>query len=415
MKGLLVFCLVLNIAVVTQAKTSLNSMCYMLDKGVRSSIQGDHATDLYEIASVSKLVTSFWALRELGPQFRFTTRIYLTPVARDLFDVHIQGSQDPFWGRQLMHFLFSELNKRGVREIRNLTFDENLGFRWAVLTDNEEPENLSTQEIADSIARHIRALANEYPRTRQEAAALGLTLPKALALDAQSVEFLSSNDFHPTADSASFVLKSAPLFRYLKEMNIVSNNHVADRLFDILGGVGRFRAFVQSVLGMSDRDIVFVNGSGNSIIGSNGNKQYNQATCEAIVRIQYQMQTLLQSQHSMSLKDIMAVSGSDGGTLSPRFDSIPKSMVAKTGTVDPAVTLAGVLSTQQGDVYFGIFMDTTSPSDWDNARDQVRTRVMGLIQKHGGRKSFAYTPQDFLPFDSSSSLTTTETLSTALP
>lgn len=383
-------------------------MCYMLDNGGHTNIVGDDANKLFEIASVSKIVTSYWALRELGPQFRFGTRIYITPVARDLFDVHIQGSQDPFWGRQLTHFLFSELNKSGVREVRKLTFDENLGFRWGVLTDNIDPQNPSSQEIADSIARHIRALANEYPRTRQEAAAVGVVLPKNLSLRAHSVEFQSAADFRPASDTASFVLKSAPLFRYLKEMNIVSNNHVADRLFAVLGGVNRFRPFLQAALGMAERDVLFVNGSGNSIVGANGNKEYNQATCEAIVRIQYQMQSELRSHHGMGLKDVMAVSGADGGTLSPRYDSIPNSLVAKTGTVDPAVTLSGVLSTQQGEVYFGIFMDTTSPSDWNNARDQVRGKVLGLIQKFGGKKQFAYTSRAFLPFDNASVLTSTE-------
>jgi D-alanyl-D-alanine carboxypeptidase/D-alanyl-D-alanine-endopeptidase (penicillin-binding protein 4) len=118
----------------------------------------------------------------------------------------------------------------------------------------------------------------------------------------------------------------------------------------------------------------------------------------------------------MSLKDVMAVSGADGGTLSPRFDSIRNSLVAKTGTVDPAVTLAGMLSTNQGEVYFGVFMDTESPADWNNARDQVRDKVMDLMQQFGGRRVFDYTAQSFLPFDSSSNVSFEERqILTALP
>jgi D-alanyl-D-alanine carboxypeptidase/D-alanyl-D-alanine-endopeptidase (penicillin-binding protein 4) len=212
-------------------------------------------------------------------------------------------------------------------------------------------------------------------------------------------------------------VKSAPLYRYLKEMNTVSNNHVADKLFEILGGVPNFRSFVQNNLNLNDRDLVFVNGSGNSIAGANGGvKDYNRATCEAIIRVQYQMQSELHSKQGMSLKDVMAVSGADGGTLSPRFDSIRNSMVAKTGTVDPAVTLAGVLSTNQGEVYFGVFMDTDSPADWNNARDQVRNKVMDLIQQYGGRRTFGYATRSFLPFDSSSSAAFEEPpILTALP
>jgi D-alanyl-D-alanine carboxypeptidase len=377
----------------------------MLEEGSRSKIQGEHINELFEIASVSKIVTSYWAVQQLGPHFRFGTRIFVTPVGRDVFDVHIQGAQDPFWGRQLTHFLFSELNRNGVREIRKLSFDENLSFRWLVISDNVEPESPTPQEIASSIARHIRALANEYPRTRQEAAAVGMTLPKSLSLNAQAVEFMPAAAFRPSSDAKSFVVKSAPLYRYLKEMNTVSNNHVADKIFETLGGVQSFRGFVQTNLNMSDRDLVFINGSGNSIVvNGSGAKDYNRATCEAILRVQRQMQAVLQSKYGMSLKDVMAVSGADGGTLSPRFDSIRNSMVAKTGTVDPAVTLSGVLSTVQGEVYFGVFMDTQSPADWNNARDQVRNKVMDLIQQFGGRRTFDYVAQSFLPFDRSSSV-----------
>ncbi|MBS1970018.1 MAG: D-alanyl-D-alanine carboxypeptidase [Bdellovibrionales bacterium] len=417
MKGIVLFSILLGLAVHAEAKTSLNSVCYMLDEGARSKIQGEHTNELFEIASVSKVVTSYWALHQLGPQFRFGTRIFITPVGRDVFDVHIQGARDPFWGRQLTHFLFSQLNRNGVREIRRLSFDENLGFRWLVISDNVESEVLTPQEIADSIARHIRALASEYPRTRQEAANLGMSLPKTLSLKAQSVEFIPANTFQPSSGTKSFVVKSAPLYRYLKEMNTVSNNHVADKLFEILGGVQNFRNFVQSNLNLNDRDLVFVNGSGNSIGGANGGvKDYNRATCEAILRVQYQMQSELHTKHGMSLKDVMSVSGADGGTLSPRFDSIRNSMVAKTGTVDPAVTLAGVLSTNQGEVYFGVFMNTDSPADWNNARDQVRNKVMDLIQQYGGRRTFDYATRSFLPFDSSSGVAFEEPpILTALP
>ncbi len=412
MKGIVLFSILLSLTVLGEAKTSLNSVCYMLDEGGHSRIQGVHSNELFEIASVSKVVTSYWALYQLGPQFRFSTRIFITPLGHDVFDVHIQGARDPFWGRQLTHFLFSELNRNGVRQIRKLSFDENLGFRWFVVTDSVEPEEPTPQEIAGSIARHIRALATEYPRTRQEAANLGMTLPKTLSLTAQTVELVPAAAFQPSSATKSFVVKSAPLFRYLKEMNTVSNNHVADKLFEILGGTPHFRSFIQSSLNLNDLDLVFVNGSGNSISGvDGGTKTYNRATCEAILRVQYQMQSELQTKYRMSLKDVMAVSGADGGTLSPRFDPIPNSMVAKTGTVDPAVTLTGVLSTTQGDVYFGIFMNTESPADWSNARDQIRNKVMDIIQQYGGRHPFAYTAQSFLPFDSSSSVSSEDLMS----
>lgn len=383
-------------------------MCYMLDQGKEAEVQGERSEKLYEIASVSKVVTSYWAIRELGPNFRFSTRIHITPVGRDIFDVHIQGGRDPFWGRQLTHFLFVELNKLNVREIRKLTFDENLGFRWSVVSDSIRPMNPKPQEIAKALEKHLQNLSAEYPQTRREAAFSGIQLPKSLKLAVGSVDYLPKSDFKPESDTALYVLKSSKLARYLKEMNTVSNNHVADRIFEYLGGIEKFKVFMQKDLAMDGTDIRFVNGSGDSVVVQEEDgrkaKVYNKASCDSMVRILYRMHLDLQKNHGLDLKDIMAVSGPNGGTLRPRYDSLRNSVVAKTGTVDPAITLAGMVATAKGNVYFGIFMGTDSPADWTNGRDRVRLRVIDLIKRFGGRKSFAYTSQDFLPFDQNSTL-----------
>jgi D-alanyl-D-alanine carboxypeptidase len=384
-------------------------MCYRLDQP-GSRLQGDHAEELFKIASVSKVVTSYWAIRELGPYFKFGTRIHITPVGHNFFDVHIQGSRDPFWGRELTHFLFSELNKNGVREIRKLTFDENLIFRWSVISDNVVPFDPPYQEIEGALEKHLKNLEIEYPQTRQEAEEFGLQLPAALSLKAQTVAYLPSLDFKIASETVTYTLKSAPLYRYLKETNVVSNNHVADHLFNYLGGREKFKSFIQQDMNMDSRDIQFINGSGNSIVGSNENgaavKEYNKASCRTMVHILNKMHTELQKKFGLDLKDVMAVSGADQGTLKPRYDSIHNGMVAKTGTVDPAVTLAGMVSTTLGDVYFGIFMATNSSADWNDARDKVREKVMDLMSRFGGRKSFDYTARGFMPFDQNSGMTT---------
>ncbi len=390
------------------ARVSSNSSCYWLDQQ-GSVAQGEHAEELFEIASVSKVVTSYWAIRALGPYFRFNTRIYITPVGRDIFDVHIQGSHDPFWGRQLTHMLFSELNKNGVHEVRSLTFDENLNFRWSVVTDNTQIIEPMPQEIEVALGRHLKNLATEYPSTRQEAAALGLSLLRVLDLKVQSVVYLPSKDFKITPETVAYTLRSAPLYRYLKEMNSTSNNHVADHIFSNLGGVARFKSFIQQDMGMDSNHIQFINGSGNPVIGTGESgaliKEYNKASCVSILRILIKMHGELQGRSGLDLKDVMAVSGADHGTLRPRYDSISNVMVAKTGTVDPAVNLAGMISTTQGNVYFGMLMGTNSPVDWESARDKIRQKVFDLLSLFGGGKSINYTGRDFMPFDQHSGMT----------
>jgi D-alanyl-D-alanine carboxypeptidase len=370
-------------------------------------MQGEHVGELFEIASVSKVVTSYWAIRALDPNFKFSTHIHITPVGSHFFDVHIQGSHDPFWGREMTHFLFAQLNKIGVHEIRKLTFDENLIFRWSVISNYIDPINPSFQEIAEAFHNHLKNLPKEYPKTHSEAALLGLYLPKMLSLKAQSVAYLSSFDFKEESQTVTYALQSVPLYRYLKEMNSVSNNHVADHLFNYLGGPEKFKDFIQQDMNLNSKDIQFINGSGNSLTGINENgesvKEYNKASCDTMLRILFKVRAQLKK-FGLDLKDVMAVAGTDEGTLKPRYDSLRNSLVAKTGTVDPAVTLAGVISTTQGNVYFGIFMETESSADWSNARDDIRQKVIELMAQFGGRRSISYRTRGFMPFDQDSGM-----------
>lgn len=406
MRAALLIAILVGIEFPVFAKVTLNSMCYVLDQA-GSDLQGEKANELFEIASVSKVVTGYWALHELGPDFRFQTRIYITPVSADVFDVHIEGGRDPFWGRQLTHFLFSELNRIGIFQIRHLTFDENLIFRWAVITDYILPSRPSAEEIMKALRLHLTQLRSEYPQTRREAAALGIKMAKNISLRVQTVEPRSRADFQSTPETRLYLLKSSPLVAYLKEMNNVSNNHVADVLFDFLGGAEKFQNFILQDMNLSSLDIRFVNGSGDALVGRNEQgspiKEYNQASCRAIVQILIRLDSALKARH-LGLKDIMAVSRADESTLRPRFDSLPNSLIAKTGSVDPAITLAGVISTARGQVYFGIFMETEGSGDWGTAKDRIRLKIFELMKKFGGRRRFAYTPVRFLSFDARSRL-----------
>ncbi|MBC7371527.1 MAG: D-alanyl-D-alanine carboxypeptidase [Bdellovibrionaceae bacterium] len=390
------------------AKSSLNSMCYIESKS-GAKIQGENTQSLFEIASVSKVFTSFWALNTLGADFRFKTKVFLTPVSGSTYDVHIQGSMDPYFGRQLTHFLFSELNRYGVQNIRQLTFDENFKTRWNVLTDFLETLSPSNDDIVSSFQIHAKRLSSEYPATVNEALRSRIVLPGRLNLTIDAVSFLPSAQFKPGLTMQGFTLSSSPLHRYLKEMNRVSNNHVADKLFEYLGGTTKFMKFVKETMELSNANLQFVNGSGNSVVvGTTNNggeiKEYNKASCETLIRVMIALQNTLRAQ-GFDMKDVMAVSRSDDSTLRPRYDAMPGSVIAKTGTVDPAIALAGMVSTADGDVYFGYLYKTDSAADWNSAKDNIRNRVFDLVRKFGGLRSVDYTPVAFLSFDANSYFT----------
>ncbi len=81
-------------------------------------------------ASVMKLVTSFAALNQLGPDFIWTTEVWTTGTLKDGVldgDLVIRGNGDPSLTLERMWLLQRELRARGVRHIRgNLVLDTSL-------------------------------------------------------------------------------------------------------------------------------------------------------------------------------------------------------------------------------------------------------------------------------------------------
>jgi len=112
------------------------------------------------------------------------------------------------------------------------------------------------------------------------------------------------------------------------------------------------------------------------------------------------------------VEDILAVAGADSdedgrSTVTALYDNdfTDEALVAKTGTVNPAVTLAGYASTQEGLVYFGIIMGTDgSSADWRDGRGLIRQKVNEMFKRYNGRKDLNYEPMAFFPIDLESGL-----------
>src|SRR5687768_10134846 len=89
-----------------QAAT-MSYYCHVLDKAINETptIQGKNISKAMPIASVSKLVTSYWAIKTLGPDYRFITILHIKKVGEDLYDIHLEGSRDPYFGKESLHYL----------------------------------------------------------------------------------------------------------------------------------------------------------------------------------------------------------------------------------------------------------------------------------------------------------------------
>lgn len=408
------------------AKAKLNAQCTFQD----SKLNGlNHQDKKFPLASVSKLATTYWALKVLGPQFRYQTIIHIYNRSGNKAEIHIEGGKDPFFGRETSYFLVSELNKMGITQVENLTFDENFKIFWGVRsydlhiqgrrTEYYYETNEGTRNNIIEVMHDNPINAKYYALTRDKAKSwFGVKMLQKVQFHAKHVQFKSRQDFNNSAaNTDAFILKSAPLYRYLKEMNLVSHNYVADMIYagisnEILGDRSfnairyqasvDFEKFLHHDLGLTSKDIDFVNGSGNSEF-LEGTKVYNKGSCESIIKIIIAMKDLL-NQNDLTLKDVMAVSGSDASTLGKRYAGFPNAVVAKTGTVNPAIALAGVINTGKGLIYFAYLMKTDGPGDYNRARNMIAANIKALFKKNSGIEKLDYTPRRFLPFDEKSTL-----------
>ncbi|MNS96543.1 D-Ala-D-Ala carboxypeptidase 3 (S13) family protein [compost metagenome] len=197
-----------------------------------------------------------------------------------------------------------------------------------------------------------------------------------------------------------FTFKSMPMFRILKEMNRYSHNYIANMVFDRLGGAARYETFMKNRLSMDTSAVHLLNGSGYPVDGD-----YNLANCGAITYMLRDLDNVItHSNYSKKyqMADLFPVGGMSepystfksfysGGT----FD---KTMVAKTGSAQQAITFAGALSTKDGNLYFAAL---TSPVSYGNPfLNQSRFLIKDLMQIMAERerlKPMDYTVPGLLP------------------
>lgn len=398
------------------AKNPGNAYCELREQS-SADVVGYQTEKLVSLASVSKVITSFWAVETLGIDYRFPTILHISEVSTGLFDVHIEGSLDPLMNREKLIHILSELNRNGIYHIRNLTFDENfsvflnvrniphteIGIRGGISSD-ETAANLLT--VLNTESWNANAV-KEVQAIRKNAEIVGAEILTQLKLKVDAIDFQDVATFKSTARKPGdyrLLYRSSPLANYLKEMNIYSNNYIADMLWKKLGAAGNFQKFIENKLKLDAKDIRFFTGSGLPVSDKAGKRLENQATCSAVLEVISGLDKDMEGA-GLSLTDVMLVGGVDAGTL-PSFsnEAMSGSVVAKTGTIRNAITLAGYASTAEGKYYFGVFFTIADSGQTAKAR-MVRDHVVAsLIKQHKGKKQLSYKKLKIMPFDQDSKL-----------
>lgn len=392
-----------------------HGLCTLDEKG---NIGGLNPHRKVRLASVTKLLTTLWAVEKIGPDFKYDTKFFEKDG-----DIHIAGDLDPIFSTRKLFFLISQFNNMGITEINNLTFDKNLkiftgaeGYSGSIL-------NISPERTAQNLKDFFNT--EEWEKLKVAYAAFIKSTPKSvidalqirdslddISLKVKNIRYVEENPFKGDQSAVKEMTHLSPeIEKYLKLMNIQSNNYIADQVFEKLGGTKAFEKYVNPIVeedfpdyknerlefSANEPSIAINSGSGLNTV-KNGARFDNYATCAIVVRLIKRLDQKMMDL-DRKIQEIVAVPGSDGGTFKSRLNTprIANSIVAKTGTLFHTSALAGKVSTKNGDIYFGVFHQLQG---WKgNAKMAQNEIVTEIIDANGGPKKFDYKKEYFFPAD----------------
>ena len=334
-------------------------------------------------ASAVKLATALAAIRTFGPEYRFTTAVWTTGTIDKATgtvngDLVISG-RDPSFHYEHAVMLARELNRLGIRTV---TGDLIVAPRF---TMNFNP---SSQRSGDALYDTLDASRRPAIASRawtDERVTLGdsaglQAVPSVAVMGAVYVDSV------PKGARPLMTHNSSKLVDVLKVLLCYSNNFMAERIGDTLGGPEGVRRVAIRDAGVSPAEITLATTSGLGV---------NRVTPRAMMKIFRTLRVEL-AKTNLSPSDIMPVAGIDPGTLHKRYTSYPSrgSVIAKTGTLirtDGGVSaLVGQMKTARGEtLLFVIFNQRGSFLRFREAQDELVTQ---LQSQRGGPAPFDYKP-----------------------
>jgi D-alanyl-D-alanine carboxypeptidase/D-alanyl-D-alanine-endopeptidase (penicillin-binding protein 4) len=288
-------------------------------------------------ASLVKLATSLLALKKLGANYRFQTRVLVEGKAdaKGLLQgrLYVQGN-DPTFGDAGANLIAKSLDEQGIKRLSEVVVSPEFNFNFS-----NSPE--------ESAGRLVKALK--------------LGNPKTIIASEQGGQLIATVNSNPLSD-------------VLLYMNARSSNFIADKIGALIGGAPGVRQFLVDELKLHPDFVTISTVSG---------REHNRLTPRDLLTV---MRALIEEAKRQGLEptDIMPVASDDAGTLRRRLagTELEGAVVAKTGTLTAEVdggmaSLAGIVYTRdQGPVLFAIL--DQGNRIWDNRQleDQLLTEVI---------------------------------------
>ncbi|MEH2324100.1 MAG: D-alanyl-D-alanine carboxypeptidase [Nostoc sp.] len=312
-------------------------------------------------ASLTKIATSLVALKTWGPDYQFDTLVSGSgPVVNGVLqgDLVITGGGDPMFVYEEAIALGNTLNKMGIKQVKgNLIVNGNFAMNF-----QRQPmlAGVMLKQILNSATWGRPAIYTHSIMPK------GTPKPQVLIAGAVKVEA------QPNLRQILLLRhRSLPLKQLLKEMNIYSNNDMAEMLANSVGGAAVVQSTAANLARVPQVEIQLINGSG---LGPQ-NRISPRAVCAMLMAIQIEA-----SAHQLNLADLFPMSGFDHrGTLHTRH--IPLATVIKTGTLRDVSALAGVMPTRdRGLVWFAIINRGTNVWGLRAGQDQLLQSVVKQLQ-----------------------------------
>lgn len=310
-------------------------------------------------ASLTKVATTLGSLQTWGLDHRFLTSIYADgPVEGGVLsgDLIVVGGGDPLFVWEEAIALGNALQSLGIQKVEgNLILMGNFAMNFQ--KDGQKSGQLL------KIALNSRLWTASV---QKQFATLPPSTPKP------QVEILGQVQTQGDLPAQARLLlrhQSLTVRELLKQMNLYSNNFIAESLADSLGGSDRLVQIVREKTKISPAAIQLINGSGLGV----DNRLSPQAVCELLMTLEREL-----AAQGVSVTDLFPVGGRDKeGTM--QWRSIPAGVAIKTGTLAQVSALAGMIPTRErGSVWFAII---NSGSDIEGLRTE-QDRLLQDLAEH---------------------------------
>lgn len=350
-------------------------------------------------ASSVKLGLAFVALHTFGPQYRFTNGFWtdgtINKATGELNgNLYVTG-RDPSFHYEHGVMIARLLNNLGIRTVTgNIVVAPGFTMNFSASARRSGEVLLDTLDASVRSGEATRAWIYER-----------MTLGDQASL--QSVPTVAVRGevlVGPVVPEAKLLLthNSSKLTDVLKVLLCYSNNFMAERIGDSLGGASSVNRQLVTLLGIPANEVQLSSVSGLGV---------NRVTPRAMMKIFRGLRNELQK-YRLTPADVMPVAGIDPGTLEERFTgpAWEGSVIAKTGTLvrteGGASSLVGQMKTARGDVLLFVIMNQRgSVLRFRQNQDRL---VMQVQNSRGGPKAFGYKPRVL-----SMKLADTQTVSTS--